>query len=148
MSAGLARGSAPRSRFSEPSNEIAGPRNNTPASQKQKPVASCDHPRDRWVNMHPAERVNLDRARCIRFRDDPSLLGIASLAPATNATANLDVSARRQRQLYRPYMRTDPVNTVRTSELSANARQGQHRLLLTYFTLTPLSLGLNLIVLT
>ena len=43
----------------------------------------------------PARNLRHDRARCIRFRDDPSLILVAPPPPATDATANLDASARR-----------------------------------------------------
>src|SRR6266568_3736012 len=43
----------------------------------------------------PPRNLRHDCARCIRFRDDPSLILVAPPPPATDATANLDASARR-----------------------------------------------------
>src|SRR5436189_4633491 len=46
------------------------------------------------ADLMPARHLRHDRARCIRFRDDPSLILVAPPPPATDATANLDASAR------------------------------------------------------
>jgi hypothetical protein len=43
----------------------------------------------------PARNLRHDRARRIKFRDDPSLIPVAPPRSATDATANLDASARR-----------------------------------------------------
>src|SRR6266487_4670663 len=47
------------------------------------------------ADLMPARNLRHDCARCIRFRDDPSLILVAPPPPATDATANLDASARR-----------------------------------------------------
>src|SRR5256886_15253961 len=47
------------------------------------------------ADLMPPRNLRHDCARCIRFRDDPSLILVAPPPPATDATANLDASARR-----------------------------------------------------
>src|SRR5439155_19198729 len=47
------------------------------------------------ADLMPPRNLRHDCARCIRFRDDPSLILLAPPPPATDATANLDASARR-----------------------------------------------------
>jgi hypothetical protein len=47
------------------------------------------------ADLMPACHLRHDRARRKRFRDDPPLARVTPPSPATNATANLDASARR-----------------------------------------------------
>src|SRR6266508_3920936 len=46
------------------------------------------------ADLMPPRNLRHDCARCIRFRDDPSLILVAPPPPATDATANLEASAR------------------------------------------------------
>jgi len=62
-------------------------------------------------DLHAARNLRHDCARCIRFRGRSVLILVAPPPPATDATANLDASARRVASTIwsTKYMRTDPV---------------------------------------
>src|SRR2546421_10803937 len=79
----------------------------------------------------PPRNLRHDCARCIRFRDDPSLILLAPPPPATDATANLDASARRGSVNYMVDHICEPILSTpfASSELRRPPQDGaKHRL--------------------
>ena len=77
------------------------------------------------ADLMPGCHLRHDRARRKRFRDDLPLVRVTPPSPSTNATANLDAPSGRGSVNYgRPYVRTDAINRLASSELCRPLQDG------------------------